>query len=392
MAYMCTIKELTPIENKDRIVLATFEENNWSVIVQKELHSIGQKVVYVETESILPLWPEFQFLEKRCFSAKRKGYVIKRMAMGGVDSEGIVFNLSSLPNNLWANKSDQALVDMDWTAALQIRRKEDIVPQWQPEKKGWLENKISWLMWKLFRIKQQRIGNVPSDFPSYLMKTDETQMQSIPQVFEIMKNRQVAITLKLDGQSLTFAHHKGVFTISTRNRSVYRNKIKKAISALNMKTSEKFFEKNPHLYIAAFYEIPRKLKDGLAIQGEFCGPGIQKNRLGLKHFEFYAFNLFNISKRKFYSTQKLKLFCDESNIKMVPFIEVKKFEWNSIKEIEQYAAPFTYESGLPAEGLVIRGWQEGAEWMEDPYTKMHGSLSMKIISPRYKTKFQDEDE
>jgi len=393
MAYLAEIATLEPIKDKDRIVLASFTNNNWKVIVQKDQHHVGQKVVYIETESILPVWPVFQFLEKRCYSVKRKGYVIKRMSMAGVDSEGIVFNVSALPEKIWVNKSDKQLEELDWTKALEIRRKDDEVPQVQAESRSWLQNKIRWLVWKLFKIKMQKLGVGPSDFPSYCMKTDETQAQSIPGLFDKMKGKDVITTLKIDGMSGTFAHHKGLFIVATRNRTIYKQKIEKAKKALSKYTADKWKD-NPHLYVAAKYDLPRVLNTmvDVALQGEVAGPGIQKNRLGLKDYDLFIFNMYSITQKKFYALPRLKEVTDKHLLKLVPFLEVRKFDWSSIKEMEQYAAQYTYDNGSPAEGVVIRGFEEGAVYMEDPMQKMHGQLSLKIINPKFKMKYQDEEE
>jgi len=391
MAYICEISNLEPIEGKDRIVLASFSNTNWRVIVQKDQFNIKDRCIYIETESILPLWPQFQFLEKRCFSVKYNGYKIKTMKMGGVISEGICFTLKDFDN-----KHINYCIDQDLTEQLQIRRVEDEVCQAPEVKKNWFINKFNWLIWKLFKIKIKKQGFVFEDFPSYLIKTDETQAQSIPQLFERMKGKPVYGTLKLDGQSLTFANYKNIFTISTRNRTIYRAKINKAIKTLNPGTSEKFRSKNNFAMIAAKYDIPSRLfANDFAVQGEFCGPGIQKNRMGLKDFEFYAFNLFDINKREYFSWKELIKFSNMQGYKgpsipMVTLIFWNTFEYNSIKELEEYASTLMYENGTPAEGVVIRSMNDGI-YMSQPHTKMHAMCSFKMINPKFKLKYQEEE-
>ena len=58
LASIQLIKDLKPIEGKDRIELATIE--GWNVVVQKGSFEIGQKCVYCEIDSILPEKPEFE--------------------------------------------------------------------------------------------------------------------------------------------------------------------------------------------------------------------------------------------------------------------------------------------------------------------------------------------
>lgn len=88
LAHIEKIESITPIEGKDRIVLA--EVLGWTVIVQKSDYEVGQKCVFCEIDSVFPERPEFEFLRSKKFR-------IKTMKMGGVLSQGICFPLSILP-------------------------------------------------------------------------------------------------------------------------------------------------------------------------------------------------------------------------------------------------------------------------------------------------------
>ena len=401
LAYVVEIKDLEPIKDKDRIELASFVNSNWKVIVQKGEYKIGDKAIYVETDGILPMWSEFQFLEKRCYSPKRWGYRIKTMKMGDVYSEGICFPMKilSAPQGLRTEKiiathkwlKGEIELDYDLTEALEIRRVEDEVPQVPIITKSKFQNFVNKWLYKIFKFKFKRYGFVTQDFPSYLIKTDETQMQSIPNVFNIMKGKPVYVSLKMDGQSITYANYKGIFTISTRNRTIYQNKINKAMKVLNSLNAEWLRNHNVYAMMAAKLDIPRILNSfkNYAIQGEFCGPSIQKNRLGLNDFEFYVFNIYDIDEKKYFGYQKFVNYCETISIKTVPILKLSTFEWNSIKELEEYTSKFIYDNGNPAEGIVIRS--STGEYMEQPHRKMHAMCSMKMINPKFKLKYQQED-
>ena len=96
LAVIARIEKLEPIAKKDRIELATVQ--NYPVIVQKGVHKVGDLVVYVFYDAVLPQKPEFEFLRARCWSNLYQGFRIKNMAMGGVYSSGIIFPLSILPD------------------------------------------------------------------------------------------------------------------------------------------------------------------------------------------------------------------------------------------------------------------------------------------------------
>jgi len=75
LAHIEIIEWVKPISGKDRIVLAGVL--GWTVIVQKDEYTVGDKVVFVEIDSVLPEKPEFEFLRKNKFR-------IKTMKMAGV--------------------------------------------------------------------------------------------------------------------------------------------------------------------------------------------------------------------------------------------------------------------------------------------------------------------
>jgi len=141
LAYIATISKLDPIPDKDRIVYASLKDLGWQVLVEAD-RRVGEKVVYVEIDSILPAKPEYEFLRKRCFSEKWNGHVIKGMKMAGLVSYGLVLTAS----HDWAMMPD----GYDMTDVLGIRKKEDDVPD-LPERlpKSRVEKAIDWIRWKL---------------------------------------------------------------------------------------------------------------------------------------------------------------------------------------------------------------------------------------------------
>ena len=104
--------------------------------------------------------------------------------------------------------------------------------------------------------------------------------------------------------------------------------------------------------------IPDRIKENnlsdLAIQGEFCGAGIQKNRLKLKKPEWYVFTMIDLKPHRRLSLAKMKELCGILNLKMVPVEEERDlFEYDSIEELLERAKG-KYTSGMNKEGIVIR--------------------------------------
>jgi hypothetical protein len=346
----------------------------------------------VETNSILPEEKEFEFLRSRSYSEKRHGFVIKTMKMGGVYSEGIAFTMNQLSR--WTAINPNPGFDM--TQIIGVKAIEDEVPETlgTVNKKPWLQRKWEFLLYKLFHIKP------PSDsreFPSNIISTtDETQAQNLKYIFDpengILGSNMYA-TMKMDGMSGTFIRSKGYFIVCTRNRIVYKAKLKKAMKELNPKTAD-IKNMNQHCFVAAKYNLPYAMKVidlDITFQGEVCGPSVQRNRIGLKDYELYIFNYYFNDTKQYYPWNSIKSICSAFNIPTVPLIDDKLiFNFKSIEELENYAAQFKYPNGFPAEGVVFRAMPK-ALVMPDPQRGMHAMLSFKIINPLFKVKTQKEE-
>jgi hypothetical protein len=383
-----------PIEGADRIQLATIkaEDSEWQVIVDKSF-KLGEIVAYIEYDCVIPetnTWAES--LRKRCYSSKYRGFVIKAMKLKGVYSYGIVFHLWEIG----ANDDDQLPINKDMSEILGIKALDEAA-EYEAENKStqkpmtkWQRfvKKYAYFIWKLFYYRKP--GN--TDFPSYAaIKTDETRIQNLTRLFETAQGKDVYVTMKMDGQSATFSLYKGKFIIASRNTKKYEEKIKKAVREL-VPGNEKNFN-DDFIKIACKYRLPEvmsKQYTNITLQGELCGPGIQKNKIGLKENTLYVFNLFSPIDRRYYSWPQIERFCTmaqicaNSSISTVPFIERRKFDWKNVHELEEYAKG-TYENGSPREGVVIRAFTVDT-YQPDAENGMTGSFSFKCINPEFAVK------
>ena len=90
LASIQRIESLRQIEGADKIEVCVLKELGWEVVIRKEEgYKVGDLVVYVEQDSILPEKPEFEFLRERRFR-------IKIIKLKGQISQGIVFPLTIL--------------------------------------------------------------------------------------------------------------------------------------------------------------------------------------------------------------------------------------------------------------------------------------------------------
>jgi hypothetical protein len=187
LASVQKILNIEPIPDADFIEKAVVL--GWECVVAKRDNlKIGDLVIYIEVDSIVPPKPEFEFLKER-------KYRVRTIKLKKTTSQGLILPLSILPNKKY-NEGD------DLTSFLQIRKYDpqaDLELKLAEEARQKSKNKIDkFLMkypWyrKLF-FKPKR-GGWPKIFP----KTDETRLQNIPDIIEEEKNTIFTVTEKLDG-------------------------------------------------------------------------------------------------------------------------------------------------------------------------------------------------
>jgi hypothetical protein len=388
LAYIATISRIDRIPDKDRIVYASFKNLGWQVIVDTA-HHVGDKVVYIEIDSILPEKPEYEFLRKRCYSERWEGFVIKGMKMAGLISYGLVV---PVPVG-YEDKPD----GFDMTDVLEIRKREDDSPALVSVPPTLIEKLVDRLC-KVLGIKRvmKKIGVFGGPL-SFAQKTDETRIENLPYLFdEKFKGTPVYTTVKCDGQSVTFAVFMKYFFIASRNVVLYREPIRRAIRELNPQQESRGMDN--FRKIAARLDVPRKMlreriRQGrdFTVQGEMCGPGIQKNPMGLPGLDFFVFNVYYPavpSKQggiqtggKFCSWDGIAKICASLDLKTVPFIERRQFDWPDQAALKEYAKG-KYPNGKDREGVVIR-YDSGADPIPEALDGMSNMWSFKCVNDDY---------
>jgi hypothetical protein len=300
------------------------------------------------------------------------------MKMAGLVSYGLVIPVPAG----YEDKSD----GFDMTDVLEIRKKEDDTSYTADALKSPFDRLVGWLCWK-FGIKRKiKKAGVAEGWLSFAHKTDETRIENLSYLFsDKFKGTPVYTTVKCDGQSATFAIYKKYFFIASRNRIIYRKPICRAIRDLNPKKEN--LRMDNFQRIASRYSIPKNIEflKNAVIQGELCGPGIQKNPMSLPDIDLFVFNIYypinKAGKDKFLSWKNLSLLCQVMGLKTVPFIEQRKFDWKDKASMKEYAKG-KYSNGKDREGVVIR-YDSGDEPMPEALRGMSNMWSFKCINDDY---------
>ncbi|GHV76409.1 hypothetical protein AGMMS49942_12300 [Spirochaetia bacterium] len=325
MAKIVTVKSAETIPGKDRIVTLTFNENGYSVLGDKGIVP-GQQVIFVEVDSLLPIRPEFEFLRARCYKESLDRFLIRPLKMCGTISMGIVFKTDILPARRKPYQSGE-----DVSGILNILKYE--AEEEVSTKKTKLSVFAAWLMKhpatrplgkSLRALIRKKDVKAKSPFPiSLIAKSDETTIQNFPEILERHLDTPCYATIKMEGQSGTFLFdyknkRVGKFFVCSRTVA-YRTRQKKEGAG--------FWD------LADTYHIPDVLQDYykktgklLAIQGERCGPGVQKNIYRFPSSRLFLYTARDLITNRYLSWQELADFSAVSGIPTVPVIS----EWVNI--------------------------------------------------------------
>lgn len=252
------IERVDPIPGADQIAKARVL--GWDVVVKKDEMREGDLCVFFEIDSVLPAgeaWAEF---------LRPRGFRVKTMRLRGVLSQGLALPTSILEDEVPAVGTD-------------VRERLGVVKLELPVPTG---------------------GEVAGPFPAGVPKTDEIRLQSALGVLDEIRGLPFAITTKLDGTSTTFhVDEGGVLSACSRNWALAKGD-------------------SAPWRIAERHRLAEVIPRQMAVQGELCGPGIQKNRLGLAGVAWFVFDAYDVRAGRYLDHRELAAFCAERGLSTVP--------------------------------------------------------------------------
>lgn len=343
LASIQKVISVTPIEGADRIELA--HVLGWQCVVNKGSFKPGDLGVYFEIDSFLPIKPEFEFLRSSSYKKSDiigEGFRLKTQKFRGQISQGLLLPLSNL------NLSNVQVGD-DVTEILGVRK-------WEIAERVSADGTI--------------IGTLPDCIPF----TDETRIQAQPDLLNEFKGLKYYISTKMDGSSHSICiDSEKAFHVTGHQ---YEYKDDSHSSFYELVKARDYYNK-----MKEFME--KESIDTMTIQGEFCGAGIQKNRLKLKNPEWYVFTI-KINNKRVGLDRMLEI-CKTLNMTSVPIEEVDidlPAKYPTIESLLERASG-NYTSGNRKEGIVIRP-------VEPVYSQtICAPLSIKVINNNYLLKESD---
>jgi RNA ligase (TIGR02306 family) len=334
LAVVKRVKSLELIPNKDRIELVHLDDCGFTFICEKG-HQVGDLVVYVKYDSVLPKIELFDFMADFKYRVKAKSFTEKDddgVVVKKIYSQGIILPLHLVEMFVVSKCASEGFMDIQETASKFIEGSDltealgvtkYIPPVMTGAGSGFGE----------MRCK--------GTFPTHILsKTDETTLASKTRALEELRGKAVYITLKIEGSSGTSYVDDATreMIVCSRNNMISETETCKFwIAARKYNLSEILFK-----------------EPWLALQWELYGSGIQKNKLKIDGVDLAIFNMINKHNRKRLSYYNMLDLRDMYNLPLVPFIDrIENFDM-SFNELQELADVQKYASGEDAEGIVIR--------------------------------------
>jgi hypothetical protein len=369
LASVQKILNISPIEGADLIEKATVL--GWEVVIgKKDNFKIGDLVIYIEVDSIMPEKPEYEFLRDRKFR-------VRTIKLKKQISQGLVLPLSVLGSHYdtWHKIVEYQEGD-DVTALIGVRKydpegdaEQKLIDEKVSRSKSKLTKFLSKYPWyrRIFMTKKSRGG-----FPKFIHKTDEDRIQLFPHICENEKDTIFSVTEKIDGQSGTW------FLVKNHNRFLwFGEKYIFGVCSRNLYLPKP--NNSSYWTVAKKYDIKNMLTnligdhEFVAIQGECVGPGIQGNKYKKNDFDMYVFNVV-FPDRKIHNSFA-KVLVENCGMKFVPILDDAFVLKNTISENVDYAKGKSVLVDCLREGVVVRNYEK--------------NLSFKIINPEFLLKFDE---
>lgn len=287
LATIRKIAEILPIPDADAIEVARVD--NWKVVVKKGEFQVGDLAVYCEVDSWIPhaLAPFLSKGQEPREYEGIKGERLRTVKLRGQVSQGLLLPMNGF--DAYFKDAGHVLFQVgdDVSSFLGIVKYEPPVPACLS-------------------------GVVKGAFPSCFPKTDEERIQNLTAEYAELQEHEYEVTEKLEGSSMSVGlipSGYGVeFIVCSRK--------------LNLKETEG----NTLWAVARKYDIERKLlnvpmTDGLIIQGELIGEGIQGNYYGIKGHDFYVFAVYDTGTGRYYCPERRRKLCADLGLKHVPVLE-----------------------------------------------------------------------
>lgn len=374
LAHIEKIAWIKPIEGAEMIELCGVL--GWQcVIAKKDGFQVGDYVVYVEVDSVIPERPEFEFLRDRKFR-------VRTIKLRGQVSQGLVLPVLILKGNYNGFLVCEEGVDVTELIGItkyltpserdEIQKQEEAIKLEKSRLKKFLM-RYSWYR-KMFLSRSQK-----SNFPYWVSKTDEERIQNLGDRF-IQENadRQVYVTEKIDYQSGTWTSKSVPKYTGLLGKVLKTKKVLFVVASRNLTNEDK---SSLYWKIAEKYDLESICKwyPGIIIQGEQGNSKIQSNKYEVKEPTMWVFSIIAPEGRHL-NRNEMESFCNQYLLDIVPLLKTCKMSdiGSTVSDFVEFSKGRSTLASIHREGVVIRCIENGRK-----------VFSFKSINPDFLLKYEN---
>lgn len=282
LASIQRIKSIQPIPDADNIEVATV--NGWQLVVKKGEFQVGDKAIYCEIDSFLPIIGVFEFLRASSYQkmGSLEGFRLRTKKMRGQVSQGLLLPLSirkNYPVPITGDELEALPEGSDVSDLLGIIKYERPIPK-------------------------EMEGKMRAGFPSVIPSTSLERIQNMAGQYPDLRFRNYFAMEKANGYSVTYYHHDGLFSTCSRDVDL--------------------LETDSDLYwqFARENNLREKLSKlgNIALQGELIGEGIMKNPYKIKGKTVRFFKAYDIDKARYLTYYQLVSLISKLQLQLLPIV------------------------------------------------------------------------
>lgn len=356
------ICEINAIPGADNIVEAFVD--GWGVVIKKGEFEVGDKCVFFEVDSFLPVEQRYEFLIRNGTKLDEDG--VERIRLRSVKLRKTLSQGLALPLHMFPELN---IFDLDnlMLEGYGIENYLNVTKYERPSERNG---------------GQGNFTDAGGDFPWFIAKSDEERVQNIYNKYvEKYHNVMFRKSLKLDGSSCTVAY--------ITNQSYFYSKLDKMKPVFNEDLQELTYEleeaypykDDQHQVLVCSrnrtlkyspdsnfwqavenHDLIEKIKKfcqetgrQIAFQGEVLAPSIQGNPEKVTEPTFYIYRIIDIDTGKSFGDIEFWETCQKLEIRQCPMMEAEKpfRDYGSLKELLEAADIPSLNSKI-AEGIVYK--------------------------------------
>lgn len=300
-SLICKVTEIYSLDvhpNADRLEIATVEnQGGWKCIVEKNKYVVGQKIIFIPPDSIIPQG----MIEKYELTYMKNGGRIQTVKLRGVISQGLI-----LPCPKGYEK-----VGTDVSKTLGITK-------WQPPEPNFSfgGNQVS----------KKKIN------PLFDRYTEIENIKNFSKVFS--ENDKVVMLEKIHGTNARFGNipigtnKMGSFLyriVSWFKKNILKHEFEFVYGSHNVQKSgsdnpQHFYGEDVWGKVAKKYDLANKLPNNLIFYGEVAGEGIQDLTYSLKQHELFIFDVKDVRTGKYLNWYDVEMLCNGLGLNHVPVL------------------------------------------------------------------------